>query len=582
MALLDITGVAGASPSWTLTVLDSAGVSVGDYVTAPIVGLPVGDYGIYRVSDVPDAFTIDVEDDISPNAPYGEPSAGSGSAYSATTIYKLSQMPDGGPGWGEALRRDMKVLDGVITNYLKSEIATEENISLTVDYTNGSSPAAGTRVTTQAEADAISPVKYLQDVLLVLPPFLDHPIRVSLSAEDHYAKPGYGDQSPFFNYVLNMHPFSSTGKELYDFVGGKPFGPGIYFQGATSDIETGIAGTVASNVFTRSAGTWTPDTLKGKFVLVTSGAGSGNKYLIVGNDATTLTLRGIATDGAATVSTYQLDSRVLNSTDGVAYDGSGISDVYGQSPSNCYYWFEDIEFGETGAAMLGGWRSAVASFDYCVYIGGFDLAPFAEAHVVLNGDTSLFQYDSSAIYDYVFNIRGVKSVLSLNRCHVAGDTGSSPLVYLQAGPLVNFLRTQVEPDAGFSSECVLIVGDVWLGKSGYGLQVIGNGTCDGVVLRGDGTSVIGIANQSVFTIDDCATAMTIENHPAINGKIAIGSGNDVGWDISGGSQVVLDDPSGLAAAVTEISLDGQSVDYADLSNNGDKITGPNGSSIMRR
>jgi hypothetical protein len=100
---------------YELSVSTSAGASVDDHFACGLDGLPVGDGGVYRIYEIPDATTIRIADDLTFGSPYGLPDSGYAQFYTPTAE-GLSQLVDSGPFWAEPLRRDNRVLNaGVIS-----------------------------------------------------------------------------------------------------------------------------------------------------------------------------------------------------------------------------------------------------------------------------------------------------------------------------------------------------------------------------------------------------------------------------------------------------------------------------------
>jgi len=512
MALLDITNVVGASPSWTLTVLDSAGVSVGDYVTAPIVGLPVGDYGIYRVSDVPDAFTIDVEDDVAPNSPYGEPSAGTGSSYTSTTAYNLSQVPDGGPGWGEAIRRDFSVLDQEL--YRASGDATLEPITMQVDYATGVRPPNGTVVRTQAEYDALgAPLKYVQDAEAIRPRIVNHQIIVELAAGEHYRDTTRVDPGTYAP-ILMLFGFTSTNTDEKDY--NNLFGGltgQMAFRGATNTLESSIPGTWGVDLpdantreFVRSdGGTWTPEEHRGNFVLCTSGVNAGSKWPIVDNTADTLIITASNSNGVGEVDIYELTSSLSN------LDGPGgtagfynIVNDFGQGYPGLQsrYAFHDMILGPadgSGYTFLGGGQI------YMVNCKGHGYFRYDPGDITIGG--CYWDIPATALGQlYFYGAIDGEVILSLYdnviRSALPGD-----ILYIRQNVSGGLARNRIIAEPGYTGNMVSLVFGVDLeSSSGTPMWIEGNGdsACYGLYCVGHG---IHLQEGSWLRITDCGRAV---------------------------------------------------------------------------
>ena len=122
--LLNIDSIAGSHPSWVLTVDDSSVVISGDHLAGPLLASTLNG-GVWRVSGVPDGTTVNVEDDIKPVGAYGQPGPGLAQAYTPTSVKKLSQQVPGGPYWGDAVNRDLQIIDEVSPGDIKSGIVAK-------------------------------------------------------------------------------------------------------------------------------------------------------------------------------------------------------------------------------------------------------------------------------------------------------------------------------------------------------------------------------------------------------------------------------------------------------------------------
>jgi len=468
-----------------------------------------------------------------------------------------------------------------------AKIQTEEAFTLTVDYATGSSPAAGTRVTNQAEATALGTLKYCQDVIDVLPPFVDHAVTANVALGEQYHKPGTGDIDGFTKTYMYAHPFVSTSAARDDYIN-ISFGPGIAFIGQRASMETGIAGTwnTGTKEFTRSAGTWTVDELVGKYLYCESGANAGVKYVVLSNTATVATILGtVYTNGAGSVETYQPGTVLLPSTNGVAHDTAGISDlVVGLASTKFNYVFDTIQLGKPGFGMDITARSSMLSLQQCSVYGYVKILPVysAKASITLTGCYVEYEDDLYGTSSPLLNLRGreTRGVLSDNL--FTGDPSHGTVFDFEDQVAVFGLGPQViRPDPAFTGTCFLIDG---AGHIEMDVLVIeGNSGCVGLEFRGGESGGAGgnVGFASPPVIDDCTKAVYVRRCLGLALPEIEGTGNAIGWDLTDSSSITVDTPESVGAT-TEIQLDGQSVDYTDLANSGDKITGPAGSSIMRR
>ena len=116
--LLTVTNVVNFDPGppnqWTLTVTNSAGVTVGDHLTGELAG---GDDAIWLINAVPDGTTVRVIDSLTEGnggAEFGTPQTGTVGYATPTPLQGLSLGAEGAPGWRAINERNMNVIDGLL------------------------------------------------------------------------------------------------------------------------------------------------------------------------------------------------------------------------------------------------------------------------------------------------------------------------------------------------------------------------------------------------------------------------------------------------------------------------------------
>ncbi len=120
--LLSIQSVAGAGPSYTLTVASSAGVVTGNHVVGPLLSGPTHG-GIYRVTGVPTGTTIDIEDDLVPGGgAYGAPTSGPSAFWAPIGVGISTGKANNTPFWGDIAERDTLLLEAGSDRNIKSGV----------------------------------------------------------------------------------------------------------------------------------------------------------------------------------------------------------------------------------------------------------------------------------------------------------------------------------------------------------------------------------------------------------------------------------------------------------------------------
>jgi hypothetical protein len=461
-------------------------------------------------------------------------------------------------------------------------ITTAEDFNMTVDYATGSSPPAGTVISTQAEFDALgAPLKYPQEAQEVMPEFQDHIVVANCLAGNQYGKPG---TQPTYPAMLTYQPPQTTNKNPdNDFSDFDTFGPGLKFVGETADIETGIAGTTTSYIFTRAAGTWTPDAHVGQYFEVTSGPGIGSISVIESNTATVLNLTGsLAAAGSVTGKIWDNATTFLPN-DGISDTWAGIyTPFFTYGADSLPVVFKNINIGSPTKRLPDSWVAGVVTFSQCsIYVGG-GFGQLAMNNGALRLNDCYVNNGGAGSYSIG---GGERALVQFDGTLVNGPVAGGRMVLAFVGNWVslNLIDTVIIPDSGFTGDLVQLVGKMRMLGGGW-TRLRGNGLCDGIGFNQDGSSTPRIRNPGNIQIDDCDNAVRVPSGCEITSLTPFhsgSSGNSTGWLIAGGASVIAQSPANIGAT-TDITIDGIDHDYSDLGSIGDGITGRYGSRILRR
>lgn len=572
-SLIDIVSVAGASPNWNLTVVSSAGAQVGDHLTAPLVDPPAGRGGLYRITAIPDGTHIDVADDLDPDGGvYGEPGAGSGQFFTPTSSYGLSQNVDSGPYWGVPARRDNVLLDREIAE--SQEIRTKEDLVITVDYATGTTPPSDLILSTQAEVDAFGPLKHCQEALESLPPFVDHNVVVQVAAGRQYAvqRAALGLGGVIDTTVL---PSNSNKSDYDNFLASELYERyiGVNFVGSTDTLESGISGTLSivdgRTVFTRDSGAWVAGEYARKFSSIQSGASAGNEYPIIDNTETELLLSTeVYTTGAAVLDIYDLTTELISEL----ADGTNVFYTLnlGNQSKKFNLTFQHLNFGSS--TIRGYCTGAFALSTFFYYCRFYDWGRYDGPGGYIVFGNCIFDFDPAAPGGlYLYSKLHANIFNSILRGHGDGNT----MLYCRDDVhlYTTCLHLLVDPSytqgawTMIASSCEVQRRSIIHG---------GGASCYGLYLIGSAFNRMEDSNR--ITVNDCSIGVYLNNADTILGAIE-GAGNDTGYRLVNGSRLRLDAGATLDAT-TFAQIDGENIDASDLSNAGDRVTGPQGSTIL--
>jgi hypothetical protein len=229
---------------------------------------------------------------------------------------------------------------GVLVPAVTTALEVNSEINMTVDPSTGVSPPSGTVVHSQADYDALgAPLLYIQDAIDILPLVLNSNIRINLAAGEHLAKSGAGGTGNQTRCCIQLVRGAMSHKHgAYNSTLTSPSNQNayLYITGTTSTVVYAEeAGTTSGAELTRTSGSWTAGELRGKFVIIVTGAGAGLKYPIEENTTTMLRVAGavFSPAGAVTFRIEEPAAVILPSSDGVTrnanpglrFDGSPFS-----------------------------------------------------------------------------------------------------------------------------------------------------------------------------------------------------------------------------------------------------------------
>jgi hypothetical protein len=471
---------------------------------------------------------------------------------------------------------------------------TTSNIEMSVDYTLGTSPPVGTIVHNQAEYDALAaPLKYVQDVIDILPLGIGHNVLAYVEDGIHYAKPdslgvpGWGFAVATLRKSFlhcKSQPYDDT--NLISYVAGT-----IMIRGRNrTALVPEMAGTItaASNgAFITAVGTtWTPNVYKGKMAIVLTGASAGLVFPIRENEATAIHAPGdnAYASGACTFEIYEPAAILQATTDGIDWYGYGLN--ASDMNSDVSVDFIDLQI-ESRNYFLAYAYSAGRPFNiyYCM------LHVSADANICGMWDSSMEIYNSALHLDSGWEAAsssaGMKpGYLRINGCALYGSPSAGRFfIFADMLSTIAIFSSSIVPDAGWAGTCIYMRSSN-LYAGGFS-AIFGNSLCKAVSISGSwGQGDCTLGGHQIY-VSSCTTILEVSNCRALTyPEYVIGwycSDNDVGWDITGGSVVrdVYASRFGPGAIVT-LKIDG--IDYSAYYGtmvSGDQLVGPSGSVFMK-
>jgi hypothetical protein len=398
-------------------------------------------------------------------------------------------------------------------------------------------------------------------------------VTVHLKAGTHLAK--LNNHSPDFGQsgVLYLPPFQPSNAILYE---PEPtlYAMSIYFIGDdTTDVEAAQAGTASGTQITRSTGTWTVDQHRGKFCLITSGAGAGTKAVIAGNSTTVLTLATYTLpSGSCNFKVVEPAAKWVDSTDGMNFDGYGMALT--ANPS-IYVFFDNIQFGTAALpfAQITMDAGANAGIWNCVVINK-NPTGLVWASYLYNASLSLWNCYWKADASYSFLLAN-RSMLDVDSClfDFKIATNYSGFAVREEGKL-RIRYSYMKALSGHAKPLIYVYLNGIVECAGP-IYLDGLSAAPGIVV-GDGAT---LCSDSAITIDNTTTALSCNGRADI--AAILGSGNTNGFVLDAGAVVSVPTTISGLSATNPIILDGTTYQYTNIPNLGDWIEGPSGSRIIR-
>jgi hypothetical protein len=458
----------------------------------------------------------------------------------------------------------------------------QEQIIVSVDYDAGVSPAAGTTIYTQEDYDALgAPLKYMQDVIDILPINLDYKITANITGSVAYGKPGTTGGHAFIKAALMLPQWQHVKTN-------DVFNASINFVGAMEIVEESIAVTVSAEGVTRTAGVWTDDALLGYFVHITSGASSGKIVPVWKNDATFAYMSRLLTAfGAATINIVRPATTFVPRWS----DGSAIHVgmyCYFKGISSIRLTFTNLAFGSVATYPWNYWNNLAGQtvlYQQCSFHGQRFIDTNDSLH---NNSLARVYLQDVLVIALVGSSKGVivgDGISSIDGSGITILGNTSALGFIMLGEYYGNATCRVanlfiRPTSAYAGALVYVAnGALFYTASAAGpCRLQGDTNCTGIKSDQYRGGVPTFSNLSSLRINDCAVAFHINGSCASLEALLPSSGNTIGWKIEGSGRVVIKTPSQIAAT-TEFEIDGENFAYADIPANS-SLEGINGSLVV--
>lgn len=460
---------------------------------------------------------------------------------------------------------------------------TEEELNIQVDWATGTSPPAGTRVTNQAQVDALGTLKYLSDVFRILPIVIGNFVKVSVAAGTHYRDPDYATAYGGLHALLPPYVFGVDATELVDFT--TPyFGVSIIITGEYSTYDAGIAGTttysVAETKFTRTAGTWTVDELKDKTLEIVSGSGAGTKGKILSNTATEVIVAvKLSSPGACTVDILD-HATIFDAKDGPA-GTPATRFIGGPAPgehiSSVPVLFNQVQVGTSSEGLFGSANGSLLWFYDCTVYGSFQVIKGYYAFQRCLVDTP-----SGDLWHGINILR--RAWGDLNDCIIRVNKSDAGIALLDVGQeafcWIDGGYLDVAGSVGFTAAALKFSRGARADFTSPYINVLGNGINTGVVVEGNG-SLIWPDDMSVLNLVNCDVGINVTEAILNISGIRADTVNTM-FQLSNRASVKVGTSLTLSNITDYADIDGEVFDESTyFSNRGDAVTGQYGSKLER-
>lgn len=457
-----------------------------------------------------------------------------------------------------ALAFGERVRSGGSGDVTAASLATQAAISLYVDSTGSDSNVC--------TASGVSACLTIQGALAKLPKLIRHPVSITVGGGTFAGAFVQG-----FTFDATHDP--TSGAHLY--IQGTRETAAVATGTATGTLTAASAGTASTTTrgtATDGSQSWTVNDLKGKWLRITGGTGSGQIRVIESNTATAITIVGVWSPAPAAGSTYAIESMATTINSGVAWPKSGET----AATSNfAAFWVEAGGAENDGADMVEA-NLQITDFAVSTSRG----VRFTASSAMMNVKRIRFTGTSTFA-----QVMGESSTLTISDIYQSAGrfvSGSDPMSTIQSSRNLIVTTASVPVTTAWASSAKFVE-NTWevsattnivdlsaafpprtVGIRLAGVKLTCSAAGTGIGVNGASNLLNGVSLTVVASdISGCAAAINIRGSVSADLTTVTGTGNTTALSVNQGARLRINAATTLTGT-TEISIDGTTMTLAAL------------------
>lgn len=418
----------------------------------------------------------------------------------------------------------------------------------------------------------------IQGAINKLPRRIRHPVTISVAAGNFKGANVIGFQ---YEPEDSLTAVPGAGIQIVGTMGAVTPATGNATGTITSSATTGSGGHV---VITDSGQSWTVNDLRGKFLKLTSGSGSGTSYPIEANTATTVTipLSSASTTGAGVTYSLVTPTTVINTAvqaptviSSTSAGGSSSSFNFLGNPQSLYgsWLLKNLNITAAGVVVSDGYlRVYEVSFTgitttTTVYMvnAGTDGQASVQRSTIVSSNASGANYYCTLLY----NGNARRTIQGLQNNYVRGCN-------LVLGGVTSVTSNRVENTQAFGGLGLFDLSansnlgnansiDCGGGAGTIGLAVGWYGSINGWLNSSYQDGAVSVFTINPLVIENCAVAVSVARAGKFYGQAVLsGTGNTIGVEVREGGLYTQKSTTTLTGATADVQIDGTNFSLATI------------------